>query len=116
MDLLDRVQLRATKMIQEMEHLPCEDRLRELGLFSLEKRWLWGDLIVTFPYLNRGYKKGTNSLGESVVTEREEMVAERFGGYPVPGDIQCQAEPGSEHPNLAVDVPVHCRAIGLDDL
>ena len=50
------------------------------------------------------------------MTEREEMVAERFGGYPVPGDIQCQSEPGSEHPNLAVDVPVHCRAIGLDEL
>ena len=48
MDLLERVQRRATKMIQEMEHLSYEDRLRESGLFNLEKRKLWGDLITAF--------------------------------------------------------------------
>ena len=76
MNLLECIQKRATKVIQGMEHLSYKDRLKELGLFSLRKRRLHGDLIVTFQHLNRATeKKGTDSVARSVVIEQGEIVS-----------------------------------------
>ena len=69
-ELLDWVQRKATKMIRGLERLSCEERVRELGLVSLEKRRLWGDLIVAFQYLKAVYKQEGEWLFTRVDSDR----------------------------------------------
>ena len=57
-------------MIRGLEHLSYDERLRELGSFSLEKRRRCGDLIVAFQYLKGAHKQEGEWLFTRVDSDR----------------------------------------------
>ena len=57
-------------MVRGLEHLSCEERLRELGLFSLEKRRLSGRPYGSIPVTEGAYKKAGENVFSTACCDR----------------------------------------------
>ncbi|KAM3675667.1 triadin isoform 20-T20 [Ammospiza maritima maritima] len=70
-DMLEQVQEGVIKLSPGLEHISYEDRLREMGQFSLEKRRLRGYLITVFQYLQGACKRAKEGLVTTACSDRE---------------------------------------------
>jgi len=137
MGLLEGVQRRVTKMIRGMQHLCCEDRLRELGHSAwgregcretlqrpantgngpakeLGRDFLQGHVVTGRGVMALNWKRVDLDTRKKFFTEGGEALEEvsQSCGCPLPGSVQGQVGWGFEQPGPVEGVPAYGRGVG----
>ena len=106
-----------TRMLRGLQHLCCEDRLRELGLFSSGKL---GDQLFTWSYSDKTRRNGSKlKEGRFMLDARKQSFPQRAVrrwhccpescGCPIPAGTQGQVGWGPGQPELVGGSPAHGR-------
>lgn len=76
---METVQRRGTKIIRQLKHIRCGDKLRELELFSPKKRRVWEDLFMAIQYQKGTCQKDGNRCFNKATGQGFQFKERRFG-------------------------------------